>query len=78
MQELTYLICVGDSIYELEAANSLPSQEQDHLIKTTIKFKDKPLPEDLIQQQEMVYTRMQQICSPAQNLAIRLERKQTK
>jgi hypothetical protein len=78
MQELTYLICVGDSIYELEAANSLPSEEQARLIKTTIKFREKPQPQDLIRQQEMVYTRMQQICSPPQNLTIRLERREFK
>lgn len=44
MQELTYLTCVGDSVYELEAANSLAWEEQDRLIKTTIKFREKPQP----------------------------------
>ena len=49
----TNIICVGDSIFELEAGKKLASKINNSFIKT-IKLKQNPCPEDLVRQLDLI------------------------
>ena len=66
------IICFGDSYTELEAGKKLASEIENCFIKT-IKFKEKPEPEDIINQINLILTKINYINSRLKNLSITIE-----
>jgi hypothetical protein len=71
------IICMGDSIIEMEAAHVLASKFSQAFIKT-IKFREAPKPEELVKQLSLVADQFSTIYSSVKNLTIRVERKGNK
>ena len=71
---VTNMICLGDSLIELEAAKTLASQLNNSFVKT-IKFKENPEFEDLIKQLNLINDKINYIYSKAKNLSITIEQK---
>lgn len=71
---VTNLICLGDSIIEMEAAHILASKFNHAFIKT-IKFREAPKPDELIKQLNLVSDQFDGIFSAIKNLTIRVEKK---
>lgn len=71
---VTNLICLGDSVIEMEAAHILASNFQQAYIKT-IKFRESPKPEELHKQLGLVLEQFDKIFSAVKNLTIRVEKK---
>ncbi len=71
---VTNLICLGDSVIEMEAAHILASKFSKAYIKT-VKFKEAPKPEELIKQLGTVHDQLNTIFSTVKNLTIRVEKK---
>lgn len=74
---ITNLICLGDSVIEIEAAHILASKFSQAYIKT-IKFKESPSLDELIKQLNLVTDQFLMIFSAIKNLTIRVERKSKK
>lgn len=71
---VTNLICVGDSLIEIEAGENLASKFEQAFIKT-IKFREKPKIEELNKQLCLVCREIDSICSSVKNLTIKVEKK---
>jgi len=71
---VTNLICLGDSLIEIEAAHILASKFSHAFIKT-IKFRESPKPEELNKQLCLVKDQFDKIYSVVKNLTIRVEKK---
>lgn len=71
---VTNLICLGDSVIEMEAAHILASKFSQAYIKT-IKFRESPKPEELNKQLNLVIDQFDRIFSAIKNLTIRVEKK---
>ena len=71
---VTNIICLGDSVIELEAGKLLGSKFDESFIKT-IKFKENPEIEDLIKQLNLINNKINYIYSKAKNLSITIEQK---
>jgi len=71
---VTNLICLGDSIIEIEAAHILASKFSNAFIKT-VKFKEAPKPEELLKQLITVLDQINIIFSTVKNITIRVEKK---
>lgn len=71
---LTNIICLGDSVIEMEAGILLASKFNNAYIKT-IKFRENPKPEELIKQLSLVIDQFDAICMSIKNLTIRVEKK---
>jgi hypothetical protein len=71
---VTNLICLGDSVIEMEAAHILASKFSHAYIKT-IKFREAPKPEELNKQLNLVIDQFFKIYSAVKNLTIRVEKK---
>ncbi len=71
---LTNLICLGDSLIEMEAAHILASKFKQVYIKT-VKFRENPSPEELYKQLQLILDQFDQIFSAVKNLTIKVERK---
>jgi hypothetical protein len=74
---VTNIICLGDSVIEMEAGQIIASKFSQAYIKT-IKFKEAPKPEELIKQLLLVVDQFNSIYSSVKNLTIRVERKSKK
>ena len=72
---VTNLICVGDSLLEMEAGEHLANQFETAFIKT-VKFREAPKIEELNKQLKLVNEEFNVIYSSAKNLTIKVERKQ--
>ena len=70
----TNIICFGDSSIEIEAGKIFASQLKNSFIKT-VKFKEKPEPEELIKQLNLIVNQFNFIYSKAKNLTIKIEEK---
>lgn len=70
----TNIICFGDSIVELEAGKKLACKTNNSFIKS-IKFKEKPEPQYMIKEINLVNNRLNYIYSTARNLSIRIDKK---
>jgi hypothetical protein len=73
---VTNLICMGDSVIEMEAAHILASKFTQAFIKT-VKFRESPKPEELNKQLNLVVQQFPTIFSSVKNLTIRVEKKHT-
>ena len=74
---VTNIICLGDSVFEIEAGRVLASKFTQAFIKT-IKFREKPKPEELQKQLSLVIHKFNAICSSVKNLTVRVEKKKKK
>ena len=71
---ITNIICLGDSLFEMEAGRILASKFPEAFIKT-IKFREAPKLDELIKQLKLVNKQFNSIYSSIKNLTIRVERK---
>lgn len=71
---VTNLLCLGDSHIEMDAAHVLAQRFSQAMMKT-IKFKEKPRPDELVKQQELVRENLEMIYMSTKNHTIRLEKK---
>ena len=71
------IICLGDSIFEMEAGRILASRFIHAVIKT-IKFREKPKPEELNKQLNLVLNQFDSIFTSSKNLTVRVEKKRKK
>ena len=71
---VTNIICLGDSLFEMEAGRILASRFTEAFIKT-IKFRETPKLDELIKQLKLVCKQFNSIYSSIKNLTIRVERK---
>ena len=74
---ITNIICLGDSIFEMEAGKVLASKFIHAVIKT-IKFREKPKPEELNKQLNLVLNQFNSIFNSSKNLTVRVEKKKKK
>ena len=74
---ITNIICLGDSVFEMEAGRILASKFIHAVIKT-IKFREKPKPEELNKQLNLVLHQFESIYTSSKNLTVRVERKKKK
>ena len=74
---VTNIICIGDSLFEIEAGRILASKFSEAFIKT-IKFRDAPKLDELLKQLKLVSQQFGSIYSSIKNLTIRIERKKRK
>ena len=74
MNLVTNIICIGDSLFEMEAGRILASKFSEAFIKT-VKFKEAPKMDELIKQLNVVYLQFGTIYSSIKNLTIRVEKK---
>ena len=71
---VTNIVCLGDSLFEIEAGRVLATCFQEAFVKT-IKFKEGPKPEELNKQLLLVTNQFNSIYSAIKNLTIRVEKK---
>jgi hypothetical protein len=71
---VTNLICLGDNMIEIEAANILASKFPKVFIKT-IKFKEVPKPLEIIKQLKKVLDQFEEIYNSVKNFIIKIEKK---
>ena len=71
---VTNIICLGDSLFEMEAGRILASKFTEAFIKT-IKFREAPKLDELLKQLKLVCVQFPSIYSSIKNLTIRVERK---
>ena len=71
---VTNIICIGDSLFEMEAGRILASKFTKAFIKT-VKFKEVPKLDELIKQLKLVCNQFNSIYSSIKNLTIRVEKK---
>ena len=74
---ITNIICLGDSVFEMEAGRILASNFIHAVIKT-IKFRENPKPEELNKQLNLVYIQFNSIFTSSKNLTVRVEKKKKK
>ena len=74
MKLVTNIICIGDSLFEMEAGRILASRFTEAFVKT-IKFREAPKLDELIKQLKLVCLQFSSIYSSIKNLTIRVERK---
>ena len=71
---ITNIICLGDSVFEMEAGRILASKFIHAVIKT-IKFRENPKPEELNKQLSLVINQFTSIYTSSKNLTVRVEKK---
>jgi len=70
----TNIICIGDSLFEIEAGRILASKFKEAFIKT-IKFREMPKLDELLKQLKLVAKQFGTIYSSIKNMTIRIEKK---
>ena len=74
IKKVTNIICIGDSLLEIEAGRILASKFNKAFIKT-IKFRETPKLDELLKQLKLVSQKFGSIYSSIKNLTIRIEKK---
>ena len=74
MKLVTNIVCIGDSLFEMEAGRILASRFTEAFVKT-IKFREAPKLDELIKQLKLVCLQFSSIYSSIKNLTIRVEKK---
>jgi len=72
-QVITNLISIGDSDYEMEAAQTM-AKEFEHAVIKLIKFAPKPSPEELSKQTEVAFGGLKRIVGKARSIHVKLRR----
>jgi histidinol phosphatase-like enzyme len=75
-QVITNIICIGDQLTEIDAAYLLAEQFNRSIIKT-IKFKERPKPDELVKEVKLVINKLESIYVALNHLKIRMEKKNT-
>jgi len=73
-QVITNIICIGDQTSEIQAAYLLAEQFHRSIIKT-IKFKERPRPDELVKEIKLVLNKLEGIYVALNHLKIRMEKK---
>lgn len=73
-ETITNLVSVGDSNFEMEAVQLLGRQFPHSFIKT-VKLKERPSPEELMKELDLITPKFEIMVQRANNLKIRLERR---
>ena len=71
---VTNIICIGDSLFEMEAGRIMAAQFKEAFIKT-VKFREGPKLDELIKQLKLVVNQFDTIYSTAKSLTIRVEKR---
>ena len=71
---LLNLITVGDSAYEMEAAEQASSRFEKRFLKT-VRLRDKPRGEQLLKEVRLVYSRLSELFCCPKNMSIKLQPK---
>jgi len=71
---ITNLICIGDSIIEMEAAHIISKKFISMFLKT-VKFVEKPKPEEVIKELKLVIKNFDMIFTSIKSLTINVEKK---
>ena len=71
---ITNIVCLGDSVFEMDAGKILASNFIHAVIKT-IKFMESPKPEELNKQLNLVLKQFNSIFNSYKNLTVRVEKK---
>ena len=71
---VTNIICIGDSLFEMEAGRIMAAQFKEAFIKT-VKFREQPKVDELIKQLKLVVNQFDTIYSTAKSLTIRVEKR---
>ena len=71
---ITNIVCLGDSVFEMDAGKILASNFIHAVIKT-IKFMESPKPEELNKQLNLVLKQFNSIFGSYKNLTVRVEKK---
>ena len=71
---VTNILCLGDSLFEMEAGRILASKFKEAFIKT-VKFREGPKLDELIKQLKLVASQFDTIYSSAKSLTIRVEKR---
>ena len=71
---ITNILCIGDSVFEMDAGKILAANFIHAVIKT-IKFKESPKPEELNKQINLVLNQFNSIFNSSKNLTVRVEKK---
>jgi len=71
---ITNIICIGDQLTEIDAAYLLAQQFNRSIIKT-IKFKERPKPDELVKEVRLVHDKLEGIYVALNHLKIRMEKK---
>jgi len=74
-QITTNLVSLGDSRFEMDAAHIMSQQFVTAMVKT-VKFRENPYPEELLQQLNLVSKGFQRIIENARHMRLSLERKE--
>lgn len=73
-QIITNLLSLGDSNFEMDAVHVMGQEFAQALVKT-IKFRERPFPQELAKQLELVCQKFEKIVNNGRNLKVGLERK---
>ena len=73
-KKVTNIVCMGDSLFEIEAGRILASKFARAFIKT-VKFKETPKLDELLEQLKLICDKFGYIYSSINNLNIKLEKK---
>ena len=73
-KKVTNIVCMGDSLFEIEAGRILASKFDRAFIKT-VKFKETPKLDELLEQLKVICDKFGYIYSSINNLNIKLEKK---
>jgi len=71
---ITNLVAVGDSNFEMEAVQLLGQQFPNSFIKT-VKLKERPSPEELMKELDLITPKFHVMVERANNMKVRLERR---
>jgi hypothetical protein len=74
-QVITNLVSLGDSEYEMEATQIMASEFEQASLKL-IKFTEKPSPEELLRQLELVSDEFERVVGAVSSMRIKLQRPQ--
>jgi phosphoglycolate phosphatase-like HAD superfamily hydrolase len=75
MQTLVNVVSVGDSVYEMEAAEQASRRFDRRLVKT-IRLREKPRGEQLCKQLKLVSSKLSEVFGSHKSLTIKLQPKQ--
>lgn len=73
-QVVTNLLSVGDSDFEMDAVHIMGSEFTQALVKT-VKFREGPVPEDLLKELLLVASKFERIVEAGRNLKVCLDRR---
>lgn len=74
MQILVNLVSVGDSTYEMDAADQASRRFERRFVKT-IRLREKPRCEQLTKQLKLIHSKLVEVFTAPKNMSIKLQPK---